>query len=97
MPEALDVEKASGKGKNIDEIDAMFQTLSETYKETLSLKANPHELMWLNIPWEGKRETSLSEMVMHVVTHGTYHRGNVTAMIHQICMDCWSHIRTVDS
>ncbi|QSO45639.1 DinB family protein [Alicyclobacillus mengziensis] len=84
MPEALDVEKASGEGKNIDEIDGMFHTLSEAYKETLAQSANRHELRWLNIPWEGKRETSLYEMVLHVVTHGTYHRGNVTAMLHQM-------------
>ena len=84
MPEALGVEKASGEGKTADEMRTMFQKLSQAYTETLTIQTNGHELRWLDIPWEGKRETSLSEMVLHVVTHGTYHRGNVTAMLHQM-------------
>ena len=39
----------------------------------------------LDIPWEEEnRETSLSEMVMHIVTHATYHRGNITSMLRQM-------------
>ncbi|MEC2456617.1 DinB family protein, partial [Bacillus cereus] len=29
-------------------------------------------------------ETSILELVQHVVNHGTYHRGNITAMIRQL-------------
>lgn len=84
MPEALEVEKDNGDGKDIDEMYRLFQYLSEKYKAFLNQQENMDELRLLNIPWEGKRETSLSEMVMHVVTHGTYHRGNVTAMLRQM-------------
>ncbi|WP_379865959.1 DinB family protein [Laceyella putida] len=27
---------------------------------------------------------NLSELVQHVVNHGTYHRGNITAMLRQL-------------
>lgn len=84
MPEALAVEKDNGEGKDIDEMDRLFQYLSDKYKAFLGQQENLDELRLLNIPWEGKRETSLSEMVMHIVTHGTYHRGNVTAMLRQM-------------
>lgn len=84
MPEALDMKKESGEGKGIDEMDMLFYDLSQRYKTFLNQQENMDELRFLNIPWEGKRETSLSEMVMHIVTHGTYHRGNVTAMLRQM-------------
>jgi uncharacterized damage-inducible protein DinB len=29
-------------------------------------------------------KTSVSELVPHVVNHGTYHRGNITAMLRQM-------------
>ncbi|TKI85842.1 damage-inducible protein DinB, partial [Bacillus cereus] len=35
-------------------------------------------------PYVGKLETSILELVQHVVNHGTYHRGNITAMIRQL-------------
>ncbi|MGQ0439466.1 DinB family protein, partial [Bacillus sp. B-TM1] len=35
-------------------------------------------------PFVGKLETSILELVQHVVNHGTYHRGNITAMIRQL-------------
>ncbi len=35
-------------------------------------------------PVYGTTDTPLSELVQHVVNHGTYHRGNLTAMLHQL-------------
>ncbi len=34
-------------------------------------------------PQFGRLDTHLSELVQHVVNHGTYHRGSLTAMIRQ--------------
>lgn len=34
--------------------------------------------------WAGLREISISEMVLHVVIHGTYQRGDISAMLHQL-------------
>ncbi|MDF2647517.1 MAG: dinB [Paenibacillus sp.] len=38
----------------------------------------------LDNPYTRLRDTSLSEMVLQVVNHGTYHRGNITAMLRQM-------------
>jgi uncharacterized damage-inducible protein DinB len=84
MPDALDVRKETGEGKGIFEMEILFRDLSKTYRKTLDNTNKTDERRLLHIPWEGERETSVSEMVMHVVTHGTYHRGNVTAMLRQM-------------
>ncbi|RLQ97280.1 DinB family protein [Falsibacillus albus] len=84
MPEALEVEKDAGEGKSIVEMESLFCYLYKKYKGFLIKQEDFEKKRILDIPWEGKRETSLSEMVMHVVTHATYHRGNITAMLRQI-------------
>jgi uncharacterized damage-inducible protein DinB len=84
MPEALEIEKESGDGKGIEEMDRLFRSLSNRCKKFLDTQENIDEVRVLNIPWEGNRETSLSEMIMHIVTHATYHRGNITSMLRQM-------------
>ena len=84
MSEALKVEKETGEGKGIEEMDRLFYDLSQKYKAYLSQQKDIEKLRVLDNPWEGKRETSLSEMVLHVVNHATYHRGNITSMLHQM-------------
>lgn len=84
MPEALEIDKQSGEGKDIEEMDRLFYDLSQKYKEVLNKQDDFGKIVVLDIPWEGKRETSLSEMVMHIVTHATYHRGNITSMLRQM-------------
>ncbi|WP_088043375.1 DinB family protein [Bacillus sp. EAC] len=84
MTEALKVEKETGEGKGIEEMDKLFYDLSQKYKEFLNQQEDFEKLVELDIPWEVKRETSLSEMVLHIVTHATYHRGNITSMLRQM-------------
>ena len=84
MPEALKIEKETGEGKDIEEMDRLFNDLSHRYKEYLTQQKDFEKLRVLDIPWEGTRETSLSEMVLHIVNHATYHRGNITAMLRQM-------------
>jgi uncharacterized damage-inducible protein DinB len=84
MPEALKIEKETGEGKGIEEMDRLFRDLSKKSKEFLEQQENFDEVRILTIPWEGKRETSLAEMIMHIVTHATYHRGNITSMLRQM-------------
>jgi uncharacterized damage-inducible protein DinB len=84
MTEALEVEKETGEGKGIEEMESLFCNLSKRFKKFLNQQEDFEKVRVLNIPWEGKRETSLSEMVMHIVTHATYHRGNITSMLRQM-------------
>lgn len=70
--------------KTIGEIEAMFIQLSRRYKEFLGKRKNLEERFLLDNPYAGLRETSFAEIVLHVANHGTYHRGNISAMLHQL-------------
>ncbi|MCR8641057.1 DinB family protein [Paenibacillus sp. N1-5-1-14] len=38
----------------------------------------------LSHPHFGQLDSTLAEVIKHVVNHGTYHRGNISAMLHQL-------------
>jgi uncharacterized damage-inducible protein DinB len=38
----------------------------------------------LDNPFAGIRQTRLSEIVLQVTNHGTYHRGNISTMLRQL-------------
>ncbi|MBD8838656.1 MULTISPECIES: DinB family protein [unclassified Paenibacillus] len=69
---------------SIDEYMQMFADLSAQYSEWLQGQTNLEQTVLLDNPFAGVRETSLSEMVFHLVNHGTYHRGNVSTMLRQL-------------
>lgn len=62
----------------------MFENMANQYKEFLSIIQDVNTVFVIENPYAGKLETSISELVQHVVNHGTYHRGNITAMIRQL-------------
>ncbi|MGP4106795.1 DinB family protein [Virgibacillus sp. L01] len=72
------------KGKNLEELEVMFTELSERYKEFLNSEDDLDRPMAPEHPHFGQLETQLSDLVQHVVNHGTYHRGNLAAMIRQL-------------
>ncbi|SEN75588.1 Uncharacterized damage-inducible protein DinB (forms a four-helix bundle) [Terribacillus saccharophilus] len=61
-----------------------FAQLAAKYKEWLQDQDNLDRTILLENPYAGTRETRLSEIVLHVVNHGTYHRGNVSTMLRQL-------------
>ncbi|MDM5188833.1 DinB family protein [Bacillus sp. DX4.1] len=87
MKEALafaDHLKEQTETKSIEEIETMFFDLSEQYTSFFNQQEDLEKTLVLDNPYAGLRETSFSEVVLHVVNHGTYHRGNITAMLHQM-------------
>lgn len=72
------------EAKNIEDLDKAFYELSKQYKVFLNQQEDLDQKLVLDNPYTRVRETSLSEMVLHVVNHGTYHRGNITAMLRQM-------------
>jgi uncharacterized damage-inducible protein DinB len=70
--------------KSIEEMVLMFHELYDRCRVLLNNQEDLDKVVVLDTPWAGRRETSLSEMVMHIVTHGSYHRGNITAMLRQM-------------
>jgi uncharacterized damage-inducible protein DinB len=87
MREALDyadqfreqIEKLSVK-----EIENDFSDLSDRYKKILNSEEDVEKVIVLDNPYAGILETSVSEIVLHVVTHGSYHRGNIATMLRQM-------------
>ncbi|TWE01003.1 putative damage-inducible protein DinB [Neobacillus bataviensis] len=70
--------------KGIEEMKKIFLDLSERYKELLNSQENIEEVIVVDNPYAGLLETSVSETVLHVVTHGSYHRGNIATMLRQM-------------
>lgn|SRR5579875_62102 len=72
------------KGKCIEEIEKAYSELAEKYKTYLEEKENLDESISPEHPKFGRLNTRISELIQHVVNHGTYHRGNITAMLRQL-------------
>lgn len=70
--------------KTMNELEHMFRNVTQQYKVFLDKQKDINEVVILDNPYAGRLETSVSELVQHVVNHGTYHRGNITAMLRQL-------------
>lgn len=87
MKEALAAASASKEAvesMRIDELEVLFSELSERYRAVLSEQESMEKLILLDNPYAGVREISISDIVLQTVNHGTYHRGNITAMLRQL-------------
>ncbi|MCM3170054.1 DinB family protein [Peribacillus frigoritolerans] len=69
--------------KSIEEMKKTFMDLYERNKALLST-VDVEKVMVVDNPYAGSLETTISESVLHVVTHGTYHRGNIATMLRQM-------------
>jgi uncharacterized damage-inducible protein DinB len=72
------------KGKSMEEKESIFHRLSERYKTFLRQHPEMEEPVSIEHSLYGQLKINLSELVQHVVNHGTYHRGNITAMLRQL-------------
>ncbi|PEY31715.1 damage-inducible protein DinB [Bacillus cereus] len=69
---------------SVDEYAHIFAELSEQYREWFRSQTDLEQTILLENPFAGIRQTRLSEIVLHLVNHGTYHRGNVSTMLRQL-------------
>jgi uncharacterized damage-inducible protein DinB len=72
------------KDKSIEEMEVMFLNLSERFKAFFDHQDNLDQVVFCEHPNFGQLETTLFELIQNVVNHGTYHRGNITAMLRQM-------------
>lgn len=70
--------------KSIEEMEKIFLNLSERNKSLLNSQEDIEKLIVVDNPYAGLLETSISESVLHLVTHGSYHRDNIATMLRQI-------------
>lgn len=71
------------KEASIGEMQRMCALLSEQFHAFLDEQKDMDRIIIAEHPEWGSREFLLSDMLIHVVNHGTYHRGNITAMLRQ--------------
>jgi uncharacterized damage-inducible protein DinB len=69
--------------KSIEEMKIIFMDLYERNRALLRTE-NPEKVLVVDNPYAGLLETTISESVIHVVTHGSYHRGNIATMLRQM-------------
>ncbi|MBD2869154.1 DinB family protein [Paenibacillus arenilitoris] len=86
MPEALQecISMNESVLDTVDEYADRFARLAEQYREWFRSQADLEQTVLLDNPFAGIRQTRLSEIVLHVANHGTYHRGNVSTMLRQL-------------
>lgn len=79
------IDQANEKSKNasLEDMEKMFLNLSEEYVDFLNNESDLDKKISSEHPKFGRLDAHLSELVQHIVNHGTYHRGNLTAMIRQ--------------
>lgn len=67
---------------SIDEMEDRFGNLSEEYRAFFK-SVDLDKVITIRHPHYGSMNAPISGLVQHVVNHGTYHRGNITAMLQQ--------------
>ncbi|ASB59860.1 damage-inducible protein DinB [Bacillus sp. A053] len=75
--------KEQTAAKEMEEMEDLFLKLSERYTLFLQQKEQLNQPLQIQNPSGGIMKTTVSELIPHVVNHGTYHRGNITAMLRQ--------------
>jgi uncharacterized damage-inducible protein DinB len=76
-------QKSEVTGASIDELEKFYDALSEEYYSFFAEQKDLERIIITEHPQYGRSEFVLADLVHHVVNHGTYHRGNVTAMLRQ--------------
>lgn len=75
--------KEQSANKGLEEMQTLYAKLAQHFRDFINGVGDPNASMTVEHPQYGELDTSVSELVQHVVNHGTYHRGNITAMLRQ--------------
>ena len=70
--------------KSVEEMKKLYFDLANQYKEILASIEDMEQVMEIDNPYAGRLETSVAETLLHVATHGAYHRGNIATMLRQM-------------
>ncbi len=74
--------ETQSKDKGLGKMQKLYKELAREYASFFESQ-DLDEVISIEHPRYGSLETAVSELVQHVVNHGTYHRGNITAMLRQ--------------
>ncbi|MBT2573869.1 damage-inducible protein DinB [Bacillus sp. ISL-51] len=67
-----------------DAIEHRMTALYEEYGKFLTGLEDTESSISISHPHYGTLHTTYADIIRHVVNHGTYHRGNISAMLHQM-------------
>ncbi|MDU4695885.1 MAG: DinB family protein [Paenibacillus sp.] len=86
MPEAFQATLTLNERvlESVDAYESVYSELAQKFNAWFQSQPDLEQSVLLNNPFAGPRQTRFSEMILHVVNHGTYHRGNVTTMLRQL-------------
>ncbi|WP_107950737.1 DinB family protein [Lysinibacillus parviboronicapiens] len=68
---------------SIDKLEMRYDELSQEFQHFFTEQKDLEQILITEHPHYGRMEFILADLVHHIVNHGTYHRGNVTAMLRQ--------------
>ncbi len=70
--------------KSVADYEESFLQLSNEYEAFFETQTDLEKTIVTEHPSFGTFNYKLADLVLHVVNHGTYHRGNITAMLWQL-------------
>lgn len=68
---------------SLDEMEIRFKELSSLYASFIGGLKDTASKTTINHPHFGTLQTNYADLIQHVVNHGTYHRGHVSAILNQ--------------
>jgi uncharacterized damage-inducible protein DinB len=75
--------KEQSAGKDLAALHRLYKEMAGDYNAFLNKLEDPDESITINHPRYGELSTPVAQLVRHVANHGTYHRGNIAAMLRQ--------------
>ncbi|MBM7564776.1 DinB family protein [Paenibacillus sacheonensis] len=69
---------------SLADLESAFEALSDDIYDFLVRQDDLDAILTLDNPYAGIRDVKLSELALQIVNHGTYHRGNLSAMLRQM-------------
>ncbi|QRG69029.1 DinB family protein [Brevibacillus choshinensis] len=75
---------AQAEALGLEELEALYQEVSSGIQAFIREHADLEQTIVLDNPYTSVRDTSYGEILLQIVNHGTYHRGNITAMLRQM-------------
>ncbi|MFE4570702.1 DinB family protein [Paenibacillus chitinolyticus] len=91
--EGVDMKKAGADARirqeeienmSLEELEGAYTELSRRFQDWIALGQDLDQRFMLDNPYTRKRDTRYAEVLFQVANHGTYHRGNLSAMLRQI-------------
>ncbi|MDR7002068.1 DinB family protein [Neobacillus niacini] len=70
--------------RSLEKLENSYFQLGNKFREFKNSLENLDAITTLHHPSFGTLTTSYEELFQHVANHGTYHRGNITAMLSQL-------------